>query len=412
MCSAISQQQQTSLVQYNAAGRMHNMPNFIKVGKTLTRSGNIRFAAVDERCSADSEHKNVCLGCQTVQYNDSSAADLSELALRLHRAAFFSKVAPHENVLCPVDVYVVQRERLPTTVDIYTISPLMQADMHIVIRSQQSLSNDHVRYFMFQLLSGMHHMHTAGIVHNSLRPSSLLVNSDCTLRIKDSNGSFCTKVGDDDNNDDDDDDECGYVACRWYKAPEVLLMPRRRCATPADIWSAGCIFAELHRREPLFPGRDYLSQLGLIFSATGTPNPDVCTSMGIDGEALQYIKRCYKNNRAPSSSMSLEMLLTSKTSKSDPLGRSGADLLQKMLSVDPAMRPSAAECLEHPYFDVLLDEGEPEPCSVKYTLPPRSESSTTSSADGQQQRRRRRRCHFETGEEAVDLIKSLQTLTF
>lgn len=130
-----------------------------------------------------------------------------------------------------------------------------------------------------------------------------------------------------------------YVATRWYRAPELLLM--WETATKAiDVWSVGCIFAELFGRKALFPGKNYLHQLDLILDVLGTPAEHEIK--GCD-KAKNYLKglpvRPKRNLRSLFPNASAQAL----------------DLMAKMLKFDPTERITVDEALEHPYLESLHD---------------------------------------------------------
>jgi mitogen-activated protein kinase 1/3 len=111
-----------------------------------------------------------------------------------------------------------------------------------------------LQYFVYQLLRGLKYVHSANVLHRDLRPSNLLLNAKCDLKIGDFGLARTTT---------ETDFMMEYVVTRWYRAPELLL----NCSeyTQAiDMWSVGCIFGEIVTREPLFPGKDYVHQLRLI----------------------------------------------------------------------------------------------------------------------------------------------------
>lgn len=111
-----------------------------------------------------------------------------------------------------------------------------------------------LQYFLYQLLRGLKYIHSANVLHRDLKPSNLLLNANCDLKICDFGLARTTS---------ETDFMTEYVVTRWYRAPELLLNCSEYTAA-IDIWSVGCIFMEIIRREPLFPGKDYVQQLTLI----------------------------------------------------------------------------------------------------------------------------------------------------
>jgi mitogen-activated protein kinase 15 len=120
---------------------------------------------------------------------------------------------------------------------------------------------------MYQIAKGIKFLHSAEIIHRDLKPSNLLLNSDCTMKICDF-GLARSLVADKYSQDIILTEE---VATRWYRAPEVLL-GSQTYGKSADIWSIGCILAEILIGKPLFPGTSTLNQLERIISFTGKPS--------------------------------------------------------------------------------------------------------------------------------------------
>lgn len=132
-----------------------------------------------------------------------------------------------------------------------------------------------------------------------------------------------------------------YVATRWYRAPEIMLSFRHYDKS-VDIWSVGCIFAELLGRSPLFPGKDYMHQLRLIIDVIGTPNDQDIEYIESE-KALRFIRSLPKKNPIP-------------WRKLYPNASNLAlDLLGQMLQFDPRKRCSVEDALSHPYLSSLHD---------------------------------------------------------
>ena len=138
---------------------------------------------------------------------------------------------------------------------------MMDTDLTQIIKSEQPLTEEHYKFFLYQLLRGLKYIHSAQIVHRDLvlyffikKPRNLLVNSNCDLKICDFGlarplfhnikANVLTE----------------YVATRWYRAPELLLSAQHY-TTSVDMWSVGCIFAEMLQRKPFLPGTDTKNQI-------------------------------------------------------------------------------------------------------------------------------------------------------
>lgn len=121
--------------------------------------------------------------------------------------------------------------------------------MHRVIRTQE-LSDDHCQYFIYQTLRALKAMHSANVLHRDLKPSNLLLNANCDLKVCDF-GLARSAASTEDNSGFMTE----YVATRWYRAPEIMLT-FKEYTKAIDVWSVGCILAEMLNGKPLFPGKD------------------------------------------------------------------------------------------------------------------------------------------------------------
>ena len=132
--------------------------------------------------------------------------------------------------------------------EIYVVSELMETDLAQIIKSNQPLSDDHIQFFLYYLLRGLKYIHSAGILHRDLKPRNLLVNSNCDLKICD----FGLARADIPYFQTQSAIMTDYIATRWYRAPEVILS-WKRYTSAIDVWSVGCLLAELITRKPLLP---------------------------------------------------------------------------------------------------------------------------------------------------------------
>ncbi|XP_051127737.1 mitogen-activated protein kinase 15-like isoform X2 [Andrographis paniculata] len=216
--------------------------------------------------------------------------------------------------------------------DIYVVFELMESDLHQVIKANDDLTPEHYQFFLYQLLRGLKYIHTANVFHRDLKPKNILANADCKLKICDfglarvafndtPTAIFWTD----------------YVATRWYRAPELCGSFFSKYTPAIDIWSIGCIFAELLTGKPLFPGKNVVHQLDLMTDLLGTPPPETIARIRNE-KARRYLSSMRKKKPIP---------LSYKFPTTDPLA---LRLLERMLAFDPKDRPSAEEALADPYF--------------------------------------------------------------
>lgn len=224
----------------------------------------------------------------------------------------------------------------------------METDLHRVIYSKQQLSIDHVQYFMKQILRGLTYIHSANVMHRDLKPANILVNSNCDIKICDF--GLARELG-----VDNDHDFTEYVVTRWYRSPELLLGAKDYTAS-VDIWSVGCIFAELLTRRPLFAGSNHLDQLRLICDKLGSPT-DFDLSFVTSAPARRFLTSLPRTQPLP-----MEELFSDN--KHEVLA---LDILAKMLSFNFASRISSKMSLEHKFFDSLRADSV-EDLSPDFTL--------------------------------------------
>ena len=181
-------------------------------------------------------------------------------AKRILREIKLLKHLKHENVVGIVDMMPPMMRYVDDFKDVYIVSELMETDLYRIIYSKQSLSLDHVQYFIYQVLRALKYIHSANVLHRDLKPSNLLVNSNCDLKVCD----FGLARGVLDSEAMRDSTKkpvlTEYVVTRWYRAPEIMLACHEY-DKPVDVWSTGCILAELLARKPLFPGEVYIDQV-------------------------------------------------------------------------------------------------------------------------------------------------------
>jgi serine/threonine protein kinase len=194
------------------------------------------------------------------------AFDHRVFSLRTYRELKIQRLLEHENVLGIKRILKPKNRECFN--ELYVVSELMETDLAQIIKSNQPLSDDHIQFFLYQILRGLKYVHSAGIYHRDLKPRNLLVNSNCDLKICD----FGLARADIPALQTQQTALTDYIATRWYRAPEVILSWRKYTAA-IDVWSVGCILAELIIRKPLLPATSEEEQLNMITKLLGNPSP-------------------------------------------------------------------------------------------------------------------------------------------
>lgn len=245
----------------------------------------------------------------------------------------------HENLLQVRDIYIDGTRN--DFKEIYLVSDFMETDLAAALASDQAISNDHIQFFLYQLLRGIKYVHSAQVIHRDLKPRSLLLNSDCELKICNfsisrlccSNRLWVCPMTE-------------YVCTRWYRAPEVLCS-WTDYSTSIDVWSIGCIFAEMFLRRTLFQGGNAQEQLDLIIGLLGTPKPHEL--MKIPNE------KCRKFVKSLPQKTGTDFQQGFMDIPQEALG-----LMALMLRWDPDTRIPVHEAIQHSYLGELhVAEDEP-----------------------------------------------------
>ncbi|XP_033622500.1 mitogen-activated protein kinase 13 [Fukomys damarensis] len=215
--------------------------------------------------------------------------------------------------------------------DFYLVMPFMQTDLQKIMGME--FTEDKIQYLVYQMFKGLKYIHSAGVIHRDLKPGNLAVNEDCELKILDFGLARHA-----------DPEMTGYVVTRWYRAPEVILSWMHYNQT-VDVWSVGCIMAEMLTGKTLFKGKDYLDQLTQILKVTGVPGADFVQKLN-DKAAKAYIQSLPQSPKKD---------FTQLFPRASP---QATDLLEKILELDVDKRLTAAQALAHPFFEAFRDPEE------------------------------------------------------
>lgn len=225
-----------------------------------------------------------------------------------------------------------------TSDSIFLVMEYMDYDLKAVMhRMKQPFSQSEVKCLMLQLLQGVKYLHDNWVLHRDLKTSNLLLNRHGELKICDlgmarqygSPAKSYTQV----------------VVTLCYRAPELLL-GAKKYSTAVDMWSVGCIMAELILNKPLFNGTTEISQVDNIFRLLGTPDETSWPGFSkLPKAKVRFVKQPDNllRNKFPAASFT----------GPPPLSNAGFDLLNKLLTCDPEKRITADAALNHQWFREL-----------------------------------------------------------
>jgi cyclin-dependent kinase 2 len=234
----------------------------------------------------------------------------------------------HENVVSLLEV-IHQETKL------YLVFEYLDLDLKKHMDSSPHISNDRmvIKGYVYQLCAGIAFCHAHRVLHRDLKPQNLLIDKS-TNKLKLADFGLARAFG---------IPVRAYtheVVTLWYRAPEILLGVRHY-STPVDVWSIGCIFAEMINHGPLFAGDSEIDELFKIFQVLGTPTEETWPNVS---ELPDYQEGFPKWSAKPWESLC------------PALDEDGVNLLRQMLQYVPERRITAKAAMQHPYFDDYPDK--------------------------------------------------------
>jgi serine/threonine protein kinase len=275
--------------------------------------------------------QKLSISCDTTVFQALDSVTGRAVAMKVHRRLedgictsilrelSVAQSVDHPNVIA-FEAAFVERESVTLVME------YVQFDLRRLLSHRpQPLAPDLMQSYAFQLLSGVYHLHSRGIIHRDLKPENLRLDRAGRLKIGDFGLSRFFTLPFPEYSPD--------VVSLWYRAPELL------CGSPvydlsSEVWSIGCILAEMATGRPLAVGDSDADQLQKLFDALGTPTREELEMFDIDPE-LEVTPR-----------PDFFVLLQTQD-------RHFVDLCARMLRYDPVKRITVTDALRHPYFDAM-----------------------------------------------------------
>ncbi|GAA5844575.1 hypothetical protein JCM11251_001637 [Rhodosporidiobolus azoricus] len=210
----------------------------------------------------------------------------------------------------------------------YVPETVYRASRHYA-KLKQTMPMAYIKLYMYQLLRSLAYIHSVGICHRDIKPQNLLLNPpNGVLKLCDFGSAKILVPG---------EPNVSYICSRYYRAPE-LIFGATNYTTNIDVWSAGCVMAELMLGQPLFPGESGIDQLVEIIKVLGTPTR----------EQIKTMNPNYMEHKFPQ--IKPHPFVKVFRPRTPP---EAIDLISKLLEYTPSARLTAIEAMTHPFFDDL-----------------------------------------------------------
>jgi len=266
---------------------------------------------------------------------------------------FLKEFGNHPNIIQLLNVHRASNDK-----DLYLVFEFMETDLHHVIKKGNILKGIHKQYIMYQLFKATQFLHSGNVIHRDQKPSNILLDSQCNCKLADFGLARSLSVKEISEATEGDGCLTDYVATRWYRAPEILLASKKYTAG-VDMWSLGCIAAEMLLGKPLFPGTSTINQIEKIVATVPLPH----------GKDVHEISSDYAQSI-------LEKAATvAKKPLKEFLPDASADafsLVELLLKFNPGKRLTAHAGLRHPYVARFHNTAQ-EPEMRHDVIPPLSD---------------------------------------
>ncbi|KAJ9436651.1 Mitogen-activated protein kinase 10 [Diplonema papillatum] len=333
------QGENSDLAYYNVGGHAFAVPSYYKLEAAL---GNGAFGVVSSAINAQHDPPLAC----AIKKVTSAFRDLDSARKLVRELRLLQHFSGHPNIISLLDVVKPTEAEYDS---MYLVTDLLETDLARLLKGVEALSMEHIQYFLSQILSGLDAIHQAKVLHRDLKPENIFVKSTCELKI----GDFGLA------RDGSHPAMSEYVVTRWWRSPELLLnWGSGKYDYAIDIWSVGCIFAEMlsTRHTALFPGEHTIAQLHRVLNVTGTPADEVLIG---SENARKHIKSLPKTTRADL--RQYRRPGDKETYWPEDVPDTCMDFVHQVLQFDPSQRPTAATLRRHPCLgDYVYDSEEDE----------------------------------------------------
>lgn len=219
----------------------------------------------------------------------------------------------------------------------------MECDLKRIILSKQSLTMDHAKYFVYQILCALQYLHSMNVTHGQLKPENCLVNRNCDLKICNIRNI----------SEDDVENDSNSMSNYWYTAPEVIVCAYQYTSA-VDVWATACIFGAVVNRKELFPSMESISHLNMVIDVVGRP----------DESKLGYCSQQAKKwllQRPLRPPKPIEIVFPNY-----PHEYEAYNFMMAMLNMDPYDRVTACDALKHPFLEEWSGSGDESRAGNKF----------------------------------------------
>ncbi|GAB1599649.1 mitogen-activated protein kinase HOG1-like [Argonauta hians] len=242
---------------------------------------------------------------------------------RIYREVCLLKHMNHKNVIDLIDIFTTAICK-NDLVDLYLVSTYYPKDLRLKTDTEE-IKLPLIKSLVYQIFSGLHYIHSAGVIHRDLKPSNIGVTVDNCIKIMDFGLARQVNLK-----------MTGYVQSRWYRAPEIILNWEQYNQT-ADVWSVGCILGEMLIKRPVIKGNNFADQVKQILRLVGTPDYEMMKKFTCD-KAVTMIKKFGTFVKQDYTSLF-------ETKDEDTL-----DLLDQIFKLDVDNRITVAQAMKHNFF--------------------------------------------------------------